>query len=1102
MQKAYDHNDFEDDIYAQWEASGAMRADNSSKKDPFTIVMPPPNVTGQLHLGHAAMLAIEDILIRYKKMKGHESLWIPGTDHAAIATENVVIKHLGLNKREEMSREDFLEEAKKFATEKHDTIIGQTKKMGTWLDWSREAYTLDETRNHAVTTMFKMLYEDGLIERGYRMINWSVGAQSVLADDELEWEDKGEPFYYIRCGEFIIATVRSETKCADSPLILHPEGQYARVKYIPNEGTPETMIFAKVLFDDKERLTKLFNLLEGRFELIETLKGSELAGQEFESETFAGKRKFYVLTDELIDMEKGTGAMTISVNHATDDYELAQKHDLKDYYIEKIDFEGNMTAIAGPCAGMPVAKARKEAGKLMKSQGLLVGQDNTYKHRVPKCYRSNCVVEPMISPQWFIMVEKEFTDRFSGEPTTLKKQMQEAVRGGHVKIIPEQYEKVYFHWIDNLRDWCISRQIWWGHRIPVWYDEQGEIHLPKKQKLIFVRHGESEAARDNIFAGTIDSPLTEKGISQARATAQNLKGRNITKIITSDLSRAADTAKIIKEELGLTSEIEIWPEITEYNWGEFEGTVFEDNAALRHAAATNTGESNTDLLQRAERVWNKLKEIETEGEILIAGHSTFTAALYACKEGRKSEDFPGYREAWHVEPAEALETIVHQKPEGQNLRQDEDTLDTWFSSALWPYSTLGWTGPGSEESADFQKFYPNDVLETGWDILFFWVARMIMFGKYATGKYPFHTVYLHGLVCDEKGKKMSKSKGNGIDPLEVIEEVGADAVRLSLVIGTSPGNPIPLGKNKIKGYRNFVNKLWNAGRFIQMQLEDKSIPNPSFNKEERSKSPLIKGDLEGLSLADKWILSRLSTVTAQVAENLEKYEISSAGDAIYHFVWDEFCDWYIEASKVELNPEILKYVYGEILKLTHPLCPFITETIWQQLFDPNGSIMDLEYPNPQFGSPEAEATFTTVQNLVTEIRKIRAEKKLNPKEKISVKIKSDNTEIKSAGDLLKVLANLSEIEIEANVAKPEHAAVSVVDGYDLYVEIPFDPEAEKNRLTKEIEQLQKKISGLEGRLSNPSYTEKAPPALVQQTQDELTQAKDGLMKMESELSNL
>jgi len=884
MDKAYDHNATEDGLYSAWEASGAMRADSSSQKDPFTIMLPPPNVTGQLHLGHAAMLAIEDIMIRYQKMQGKEVLWVPGTDHAAIATENVVLKHLGIASREEMSREDFMTACRKFAQEKHDTIVNQTKKMGAWLDWSREAYTFDEARNTAVNKIFKDLYEDGLIERGHRMIHWSVGAQSVLSDDELEWEDRSEPFYFIRCGEFVIGTVRSETKCSDSPVVVHPEGEYVRVKH-----QEETLLFAKNLWEDKERLAQELNLLEGNLELIEVLKGSDLVGQSFEYDTYAGKRKFFVLADsEVIDMDKGTGAMTISVCHSSDDYLLAQKHKeaLKNYFFEKLDVHGKMTSQAGSCEGLSVEEARKKSAEIMRDMGLLVGENKSYIHRVPICYRSGCVVEPMISPQWFVMVEKEFKDKWTGEMTTLKKLTADAVREGDVDVIPERFEKTYFHWIDNLRDWCISRQIWWGHQIPVWY---GEIDGEKKMAV-----GSAE-------------------------------------------------------------------------------------------------------------------------ELEVAG--------------------------------------------AKNIRQDEDTLDTWFSSALWPFSTL-------DNEKDFEKFYPTDVLETGWDILFFWVARMIMFGRYATGKYPFHTTYLHGLVTDEHGKKMSKSKGNGIDPLDVIAKFGADAVRLSLVIGTSPGNPIPLGEHKIGGYRNFVNKLWNAGRFVMMQEGDEA---------------------KDLSLADKWIASRFSSVAKKVSEHLEHYQISAAGDAIYHFVGDEFCDWYIEASKADPNPAFLKQLFGDILKLTHPLCPFITESLWKEVFGEEELLILEAYPETDFEDLEAEKMFGQLQELVTAIRKLRAEKNLNPKEKLNIFLEGiESCEALQA--LLRALAGIGEFADQ----KPEQAVELLVGKARVYVDIPFDEKAEHERIEKEKVALAKSIQALEGRLANKGYVDKAPAALVEQTKKELAEQREKL----------
>ncbi|MCK5460626.1 class I tRNA ligase family protein [Candidatus Gracilibacteria bacterium] len=1288
MKKAYDHLSSEDKIYKSWEDSGKMRADNTSSREAFTIPLPPPNVTGQLHLGHAAMLAIEDILIRYKKMSGYESLWIPGTDHAAIATENVVLKHLGAKSREEFSREEFLEHCRKFAGEKHDTIVKQTKKMGAWLDWSREAYTFDEERNFSVNKIFKQLYEDGLIVRGHRLINWSAGAQSVLADDEVEWEVRNEPFYYIRCGEFVVGTVRSETKCADSPVVVNPEGKYVRAKFIDSKGKEEIFIISQFLFENTEQREKTLNLLDknGTWELLETKRGKELEGKSFEYETYAGMRKFYVMADEVIDMEKGTGAMTISCNHSADDYGLGKRKGLENLFFDKIDFEGKMKAIAGACEGMRVAVARKKSAEIMKEKGLLVGEDKTYEHRVPLCYRSECVVEPMVSPQWFVSVEKEFTCRFTGECTTLKKLTQEAVRNKHVKIIPERFEKTYFQWIDNLHDWCISRQIWWGHQIPVWYDEDGKTYLPEERKLLLVRHGQSEANMNDIIQGSgWDTSLSQKGRNQAKDLAEKLaeKGEKISRIVCSDLKRAHETAQIIAERLGMKAEVftelremgfgdlegknktevfgkqeikiedelsfifdnekgekfesvieqkrtflekiksenegitlvvsheitisiilamhrfgealsretfakfvqgtvlkncnfrsidhfnppkqtseqkiilarhgqtdagknkivqgesdglnengrvhaqglieevkdkkitkiiashhlraketaeiiakelnlnvEYWDEFSGIDFGEITGTSAVTGVlAIERSMEKETGETSQQVFDRVEKGWQKLENEKSEGSILVIAHRSVFSAIDAVREGSGIEGFLKTRKKnENADFGIWGEILVSQKSE---LRQDADTLDTWFSSALWPFSILGWP---NEDDPDFQKFYPNSVLETGHDILFFWVARMIMFGRYATGKYPFHTAYLHGMVTDEKGKKMSKSKGNGIDPLVMIEKFGADPVRLALVIGSTPGQKIPIGEAKISGYRNFVNKLWNAGRFVQMQLDLAEI---TFND---------KSKVEAKSVADKWIASRFSEVAKTVRKNLETYDISKAGEIIYHFVWNEFCDWFLETQKVEQNPEFLAWLYFEILTLVHPLCPFVTEKIFKRFWGEKESIMDRNYyPEPTFQDKDAENLFKKIQNIVFEIRKVRADKKLNPKDKVVVKIKTKGMEagfeqsLRDSTKVIQSLANLSALEMEENMEKPEHCATVFVEEIELFVEIPFDAQAEKNRITKEIEQIQKQISGLEGRLANKSYIEKAPKALVNQTKEQLKNAKQDLEKLEKSL---
>ncbi len=763
MEKNYDHNASEDKIYASWEKSGAMKADNKSKKKKFTIPLPPPNVTGELHLGHAAMLAIEDIMIRFKKMTGHEALWVPGTDHAAIATENVVLKHLGIKSREEMKREDFLKECRKFATTKHDRIEHQIKKMGAWLDWSREAYTFDEPRNHAVNTMFKKLYDDGLIVRGHRMINWSVGAQSVLSDDEVVYKEvKGAlynyKYFFVDSDEFLeVSTTRPETMFGDTAVALNPHDPRAK----------------------------------------------KLRGKKVKI-PFSG-REIPVILDDHVDLEFGTATLKVTPAHDPNDFEIGEKHNLEK--IQVIGFDGKMETNDHVPKKFQKLNS-KECRKLLTESSEWFVKKEEHLHNVGFCYRSETIVEPMISPQWFISVDKEFKDKFTDKKTTLKKLTAEAVRSGDVKIIPKQFEKVYFHWIDNLRDWCISRQIWWGHRIPVWYDE--------KKKITAV--------------GDIKNP---------------------------------------------------------------------------------------------DKSWT----------------------------------------------------------------QDKDTLDTWFSSALWPFSILGWP---DEKAKDLQKFFPTDVLETGHDILFFWVARMIMFSKYATGKSPFHTVYLHGLVTDEHGKKMSKSAGNGIDPLEVIDKFGADAVRLSLVVGTATGQPIPIGESKISGYRNFVNKLWNAGRFVKMQTPTDKKPEPK-------------------SIADKWILTRFSEVAKSVSSHLEKYEISMAGDKIYHFVWDDFCDWYIEASKKEPNPEFLRHLFGEILKLAHPLCPFITEKLWKELGNKK-LIIETNFPETDYRDKKAEELFEKFKAELTETRKKQADKQASLKEKAKLEkdIPALEARLKNKGYLDKAPSSLVE----------------------------------------------------------------------------------------------
>ncbi|HIQ56607.1 TPA: class I tRNA ligase family protein, partial [Candidatus Gracilibacteria bacterium] len=589
---------------------------------------------------------------------------------------------------------------------------------------------MDIGMSNAVQKIFSDLYKHDLIVRGYRMINWSTGAQSVLSDDELEYEDQTDTFCYIKCGKFVMGTVRAETKCAHSPLVLHPTENYVTAKFTNSNNESEEFVFSEVLFDDEERRTKIFNQLDknGTWEKISTHTGKHFEGETFSDETYSGKRDFFVLCDEeVIDINKGTGAMTISVCHSADDYLLAQKYPekLKDYYTEKIDFDGKMTKIAGELEGVEVKIARKRAIKLMRAKNLIVGLEKDYVHNVPLCYRTGCVIEPMISPQWFIDVNKKFnwiegvgavTDRVinknqgdhKGAPLqqkSLKDLTSEAINRGEynknsdlVNLVPNRFNKIYDQWIDNLQDWCISRQIWWGHQIPIWYDKNNVQHVAKEQILLFTRHGESENNVKKIICG--DSPLTEKGISLAEKTGKNLQIRNITKIISSPADRALNTAKIIAQKLdnsgnsNLEKNIETWDILKEFHAGKYENQPIDEKSnktALEKILEDGGYDAIEQYVHIARKFWEKIKTVETDGEILIISHNALTSFLFAVKNGATKETIIEHWKRWKMDNCEVKESLLMIPPTGhENMRQDEDTLDTWFSSALWPFSTLGW----------------------------------------------------------------------------------------------------------------------------------------------------------------------------------------------------------------------------------------------------------------------------------------------------------------------------------------------------------------------------------------------------------------------------
>ena len=855
LDKAYDARKYEDDIYKKWEESGAFKADATSDKPPFTISMPPPNATGTLHLGHAIMLALEDILIRHRRMKGYEALWVPGTDHAAIATQNKVEKILaeeGLS-REKLGRESFLNRVREYVANSQDIIRNQVRKMGSSCDWSRERYTLDDDLNVAVNEVFSRMFKDGLIYRGHRIVNWCTRCSSTLADDEVEYIEAQSPFYYIKYGPVTIGTARPETKFADKVVIIHP---------------------------DDERY-------------------KDYIGKEMEIDWIDGKIKAKFIADaDAADMEMGSGAMTITPAHSFVDFDLAKKYDLE--VVPIIDNDGKMLPIAGEFAGMDYLECRKKLAEKMQALGLMERIDENYSHNLSVCYRCNTAVQPLVSEQWFIDVNKK-TEALGSK--SIKERSIEVVRGGEIEIIPERFDKTYFHWMENLRDWCISRQIWWGHRIPVWYK----------------------------------------------------------------------------------------------------------------------------------------------------GEETYVGS---------------------------------EAPEGDGWTQDHDTLDTWFSSALWTFSTLGWP----KETPDFKKFHPTQVMETGYDILFFWVARMIIMTTYTIGEIPFEKVYLHGLIRDKEGRKMSKSLGNGIDPIEMIEKFGADALRMSMVIGNTPGNDMRLYEEKIMGYRNFTNKLWNASRFVIGIFEEKGI----------TEAPEL--DLGSLSDADEWILSKTYSTLSAVDDALMNYRISEAGQLLYDFLWNDFCDWYLELSKGDKqNLAVLYHVLSTTLKLLHPIIPFVTEQIWSDLPGTSGMLITEEYPQPLEKEFSADS-IDIVTELISAIRRMRSENRIEPAQKIAVTLYGRRNLDANKDEIVR-LARISELTWEESGEKLSGAATDVVNGIKIFIPLEglVDVEKETIRLQKEIDQLSKYIASLSGKLSNKKFVQNAPEAVVEGEKKKLEDAEVRIKQMKEQL---
>jgi valyl-tRNA synthetase len=872
-EKVYDPTRVEEKWYKFWLEKGYFQAELGSPKEPFSIVIPPPNITGSLHMGHALNNTLQDILVRFKRMKGYNCLWMPGTDHAGIATQNVVERELA-NKsldRHQLGRDEFIKRIWQWKEKYGGVIINQLKRLGSSCDWSRERFTMDEGLSRAVREVFVQLYEDGLIYRGDYIINWCPRCHTALSDLEVDHHEIPAHLYHLRYpleeGEYVeVVTTRPETMMGDTAVAVNPK--------------------------DKRYKNSI-----GKYVILPVVN-----------------RRIPIIADAYVDPEFGSGALKITPAHDPYDFEIGQRHNLETVTV--INGEGHMTSEAGPYEGMERFQCRERIIEDFQRDGTLLKTED-YHHSVGHCYRCKTMVEPFLSKQWFVRTKP------LAEPAL------KAVQEGRTKIIPPMWERTYFDWMQNIRDWCISRQIWWGHRIPAWYcDDCAEVTVAR-----------------------------------------------------------------------------------------------EEPKKCAHCGSAK-------------------------------------------------------------------------------LRQETDVLDTWFSSALWPFSTMGWP----DETEELKLFYPTSVMVTGFDILFFWVARMMMMGLKFMGDVPFRDVYIHALVRDMEGQKMSKTKGNVIDPLVMIKQYGTDAFRFSLAAFAAQGRDIRLSEERIEGYRNFANKIWNAARFSAMNLADYRDDGKEI-------------DLDQCSTPDKWILARLNRVIAEGARALEEYRFNEGAQLIYHFVWHELCDWYLELSKPYLyhddktrrgiTQRTLVYVLDKTLKLLHPYMPFITEEIWQHLPHKGESIMIADYPKvrPELVDDEAAREMERIMGVITGIRNIRGEMGIPPLTMVDIILIAEHegtaATLKDHLGFVKDLARVKEARIRVQGERPRAAATALADGVEVFVSLEGvieDPKKEQQRLTKELTKLLTDLELTQKKLANDSFLEKAPPDKVQKERDKLEEFSTLKEKLEQRLA--
>ena len=920
MDPRYNIKEVEARIYEAWEKSGLFNPDVCVEKgftrkdaEPFSVVLPPPNVTGTLHLGHAYEDTFQDIIVRFERMRGKRTLWVPGTDHAAIATQAKVEKELlktEKKNRHDLGREEFLRRVNAFAKESRDTIVRQIRRMGASLDWSREAYTLDDERNLAVRTAFKEMYDLGLIYRGSRVVNWDPKGQTVISDDEVTHEERTAKMYTFRYEKdfpIAISTTRPETKVGDTAVAVHPSD---------------------------ERYKKF-------------------VGREFDV-TFVGvPLHIKIIADESVEKDFGTGALGVTPAHSMADWEMAQKHKLP--LVQVIDEYARMT-IEGTLNGKKTLEARELIVAQLKEQGLIEKEEEATQN-VSVSERTGGVIEPLPKLQWFVAVDKIFKSQFSifngikkGQAVTLKELMKKAVTSGSVKILPERFEKSYLRWIENLRDWCISRQIWFGHRIPVWYCMScGEPHVDMniKSKWFLVRHGETDWNKEGRAQGSrSDTPLNDTGRTQAKEAGKALKNEKIDLVISSPQLRAKETAEIIARETG--AEIMFDETLREMDYGDIERKYIheitkEHGTFLIRPYKKLGGESFEEVEKRVKTALHAHRKAYEGKNVVITGHGVALALFLNHVNGKPFDGSPLPR----IDNAKVVTLEIGNpcaKCGADMYEEDPDTFDTWFSSAMWTFSTLGWPSfakasegkpshtPKKGELGpenDMANYHPTSFMGPGYEILYLWVARMILMSGCLLGETPFHTVALHGIVRDAKGQKFSKSLGNGVDPLVLAEQYGADAIRMALIVGTALGNDVKFDEQKVKGYRNFSTKIWNVARFVEMNKPagDRRPPKTDRNHHH---------------------ITKLETLKHEVTTYIEHIEFHLAAEKLYHYVWHTFADKIIEAEKERLKNgtddekaesyALLEHLLLESLKMLHPFMPFVTEEIYQ-IFKPGVMLM-------------------------------------------------------------------------------------------------------------------------------------------------------------------